>query len=166
MAENAIPVDSIDNRYYRRAGITAVAYAVVDLLILLFGGLFVPFRLIGVIAAYFVIRDMMVLRDAGVEWGWTRYLVLVLVAIGGFLGFIIYAWRRYSHLQDHSWPETDAEDGSTDPGETGAEAASADDPDSDASEVVREDVDGDTADDSSDGPDAETAPESDRSDPG
>lgn len=99
MAEYAVPVDSIDNRYYRRAAVTAVFYAVIDLLILVFGGLFVPFRLVGVIAAYFVIRDMMVLREAGVEWGWTRYVVLVFVAIGGFLGFIIYAWRRYSHLE-------------------------------------------------------------------
>lgn len=136
MAENAAPVDSIDNRYSRRAGITAVAYAVVDLLILIYGGLFVPFRFIGVIAAYFVVRDMIVLREAGVEWGWTRYLVLVLVAVGGFLGFIVYAWRRYSHLEAHSWPETEAED------------ESADDPQADEREDVEDDPDAETVSDS------------------
>lgn len=119
MSEYAVPVDSIDNRYFRRAGYTAVVYALVDVLNLFYGGPFVLFRLVGVIAGYFVIKDMVVLYEAGVDWGWTRYLVLMFVAVGGFLGFIVYAWRRYIHLEAHSvaeaTPETAAgpDDGSS-----------------------------------------------------
>lgn len=108
MAEVPSSMESIDNRFYRRGMIVAVLYAVVDILIIFFGGPFVFLRLIGVIAVYYAIRDMVVLREAGLEWGWTRYVVLVFVGIGGFLGYFYYAWRRTRHLQEASIdPEED-----------------------------------------------------------
>lgn len=93
-------VDYVDNTFYRRGMVVAVLYAIVDILILLFGGPFVPFRLIGVVAVYYATRDIVELRDLGLEWGTTRYLVLVVVGIGGFLGYFYYAWRRTIHLSN------------------------------------------------------------------
>lgn len=103
------PATALDSTHFRRAGITAFFYAVIDVLIVFIGGPFVLFRLIGIVAAYFVVRDMMVLREAGIEWGWTRYLILVFVAVGGFLGFFVYAWRRHQHVEAHTWDDAAAE---------------------------------------------------------
>lgn len=100
MAEVPDAVDELDNTFYRRGMVVAVLYAVVDVLILFGGGPFVFLRLIGVVAAYYATRDMVVLREAGLEWGWTRYLLLVFVGVGGFLGYFYYAWRRTHHLND------------------------------------------------------------------
>lgn len=100
MAEVPDAIDEVDNTFYRRGMVVAVLYAVVDVLILFFGGPFVFFRLIGVVAGYYAIRDIVVLREAGLEWGWTRYLLLAFVAVGGFLGYFYYAWRRTHHLRD------------------------------------------------------------------
>lgn len=114
MAESSEPSGRVDPKQFRRAGIVAFLYAIVDFLIILGGSFFVPLRLIGVAVAIFVIKDMLVLHEAGLEWGWTRYLVLIVVAVGGFLGFFFYAWRRRQHLEDHSWPDPaadQAEDG-------------------------------------------------------
>jgi len=99
MAEVPSSMESIDNRFYRRGMIVAVLYAIVDVLIIFGGGPFVFLRLIGVIAVYYATRDMVVLREAGLEWGKTRYLILIFVGIGGFLGYFYYAWRRTRHLQ-------------------------------------------------------------------
>lgn len=110
MAESSDPQGTIDTTQFRRAGIVAFIYAVVDFLIVLGGSFFMPLRLIGIVAAFFVIKDILVLREAGLDWGWTRYLVLIVVAVGGFLGFFFYAWRRHTHLESHSWPDPE-EDG-------------------------------------------------------
>lgn len=110
MGESADPVEAVETKYFRRGAITAVFYAVVDLLIVIFGGPFIPLRLIGVVAAYFIARDVVLLQEAGVEWGWTRFLVLIFVAIGGFLGFIVYAWRRHVHIEAATWPSEEAAD--------------------------------------------------------
>ncbi|MBS3759942.1 hypothetical protein [Halodesulfurarchaeum sp.] len=93
-------VDYVDNSFFRRGMVVAILYAIVDGLILLVPGPFVLFRLIGVIAAYYATRDMIVLREAGLEWGKTRFAILVFVGIGGFLGFFFYAWRRTVHLRN------------------------------------------------------------------
>lgn len=115
------PIDeAVDLTFYRRALVVAFAYAVIDLLVVFVGRIAVPFRLIGVVVAYFVIKDMIVLREAGVEWGWTRYVVLVVAAVGGFLGFAVYAWRRNVHLQNRSVP--DSEPSSTAAGEPEVDA--------------------------------------------
>lgn len=89
----------IDNTFYRRGMIVAVLYAVVDGLILFLGGPWIFFRLIGIVAAYYASRDIVVLKEAGLEWGWTRFPLLVFVGIGGFLGYFYYAWRRTRHVQ-------------------------------------------------------------------
>lgn len=107
----------VGRRYFRLAGVVAIVYAGIDFAIIGFGSALLPLRLIGVAAALFVIMDMIELREAGVEWGWTRYLVLIGVAVLGFLGFIIYAYRRMSKLQAikaadaESKEEVDAESG-------------------------------------------------------
>lgn len=108
MTEVPEAVDFVDNTFYRRGMVVAVLYAIVDILILLFGGPLVPFRLIGVVAVYYATQDIVRLRDLGLEWGKTRYLVLVIVGIGGFLGYFYYAWRRTAHLSNVEVdPETD-----------------------------------------------------------
>ncbi|MFB6110411.1 MAG: hypothetical protein ABEJ60_06000 [Halodesulfurarchaeum sp.] len=93
-------VDAIDNTFFRRGVVVAVLYAVVDALILFFGSPFVPFRLIGVVAAYYAIQDTMLLREAGIDWGLSRYLVFAFVGAGGFLGYAFYAYRRAVHLSN------------------------------------------------------------------
>ncbi|MFB6086201.1 MAG: hypothetical protein ABEJ84_05265 [Halodesulfurarchaeum sp.] len=101
-------VDLVDNTFYRRGMVVAILYAIVDVLILLFGGEFITFRIIGVIAVYYATRDIVELREIGLEWGKTRYLVLIFVGIGGFLGYFFYAWRRTGHLSDAEVdPETE-----------------------------------------------------------
>ncbi|MFW5965389.1 MAG: hypothetical protein ACOCP3_01400, partial [Halodesulfurarchaeum sp.] len=64
------------------------------------GGGFIIFRLIGVLAAYYASKDVVLLREAGLEWGKTRFLVIVFVGIGGFLGFFFYAYRRAIHVSN------------------------------------------------------------------
>lgn len=93
-------VDYVDNTFFRRGMVVALLYAVVDLLIIVLGTPVIWFRLIGVIAVYYATRDIVVLREAGLDWGNTRYAILVFVGIGGFLGYFYYAWRRTVHLRD------------------------------------------------------------------
>jgi hypothetical protein len=101
-------VDLVDNTFYRRGMIVAVLYAIVDGLILFVPGPWILFRLIGVVAVYYATRDIIVLREAGLHWGKTRYLLLIFVGIGGFLGYFFYAWRRMGHLSDATVdPETE-----------------------------------------------------------
>lgn len=100
MTEVPSALSDVDNTYYRRGMVVAVLYAVVDVMTLLVGGPWLYLRLIGVVAVYFATRDLVVLREAGLEWGWTRYLLLVFVGVGGFLGYFYYAWRRTRHLQN------------------------------------------------------------------
>ena len=100
MSEVPEAVDYVDNRFFRRGMVVAILYAIVDLLIIIVGTPVIVFRLIGVIAVYYATRDMIVLREAGLEWGKTRYVILVFVGIGGFLGYFYYAWRRTVHLRD------------------------------------------------------------------
>ena len=99
MSEVPDAIDHVDNRFFKRGMVVAILYAIVDVLILTVGGPFVFFRLIGVAAAYYATRDIIVLREAGLDWGKTRYAVLVFVGIGGFLGYFYYAWRRTVHLR-------------------------------------------------------------------
>ena len=124
MSDSTGPTADVGRRYFRLAGVVAIAYAVIDFAIIGFGSGLLPLRLIGVAAALFVIMDMIELREAGVEWGWTRYLVLVGVAVLGFLGFIIYAYRRMSKVQ--ALEAADAESGD----EVDAESEEAVDADS------------------------------------
>lgn len=100
MSEVPEAIDYVDNRFFRRGMIVAVLYAIGDAVILFVAAQFVFLRLIGIIAAYYAARDMIELREVGLEWGKTRYLVLVFVGIGGFLGYFFYAWRRTGHLSD------------------------------------------------------------------
>ncbi|MFW5900696.1 MAG: hypothetical protein ACOCTH_02850 [Halodesulfurarchaeum sp.] len=100
MSEVPEAVDYVDNRFFRRGMVVAILYAIVDLLIIVVGTPVIVFRLIGVIVVYYATRDMVVLREAGLEWGATRYAILVVVGIGGFLGYFYYAWRRTVHLRD------------------------------------------------------------------
>lgn len=101
-------LDHVDNRFFRRGMVVAILYAIVDGLILFVPGPWILFRLIGVFAVYYATRDIVVLRDAGLEWGKTRYLVLIFVGIGGFLGYFYYGWRRTTHLSN---AEVDPEEG-------------------------------------------------------
>lgn len=98
MSDSSDPSPDVGNTYFRLAGVVAVVYAIIDFLILGFGSGLLPLRFVGVVGAFFVIMDISEIREAGVEWGWTRYLLLVLVAVGGFLGFVVYAYSRYLHL--------------------------------------------------------------------
>lgn len=93
-------VDAIDNTFFRRGMVVAILYAVVDALILFVGSPFIPFRVIGAVAAYYATRDMVLVREAGVDWGRTRYLVLLGVGVAGFLGYFFYAYRRAVHLSN------------------------------------------------------------------
>jgi hypothetical protein len=107
--------------YFRRAAVFAMIYAVVDFLVLTVGGPFIYARLIGVVVGFYAAMDIVELREAGAEWGWTRYAVLLFVAIGGFLGFVIYAWRRHVHLMAIEETEADLET-ELDPGEPPAKS--------------------------------------------
>ncbi|APE96243.1 hypothetical protein [Halodesulfurarchaeum formicicum] len=98
MSEYLDSVEEIDNTFFRRGMVVAILYAIVDALIIFGGSPFIVFRLIGVVAAYYATRDMVLLREAGLDWGWTRYLVLVLVGAAGFLGYFFYAYRRAVNL--------------------------------------------------------------------
>lgn len=109
MAEQELPGPEMAHTFFRRAAVFAVIYAFVDLMILLVGGLFIYARIVGVFAGFYAAMDIVELREAGAEWGWTRYLVILAVAVGGFLGFVIYAWRRHVHVQALG-DETDGDD--------------------------------------------------------
>lgn len=94
------PLESpVSDTFLRRAAAFAMIYALVDFLILTVGGPFIFGRLVGVMVGFYAALDMEELREQGAEWGWTRWVLLILVAIGGFLGFLLYAWRRHAHLQ-------------------------------------------------------------------
>lgn len=99
MADSTPPDLAVPATYFRRAAAIAVIYAIVDFLVLTVGGPFIYARLVGVLVGFYAALDIVELEDAGVEWGWTRYVVLLFVAIGGFLGFVIYAWRRQVHVR-------------------------------------------------------------------
>lgn len=120
MAEAGGVQTTVDPRYVRLGLVFAFGYALVDVLIVVYGGGFVFFRFIGVVVAVFVIMDMVRLKEAGVEWGWTRYVVLVVVAIGGFLGFVIYAWRRYVHLENRAHSAGESATPGEEPEKTGS----------------------------------------------
>jgi hypothetical protein len=100
MSEVPEAVEQLDNRFFRRGMVVAVLYALVDALIILVPGPFVLFRFIGVLAAYYATRDTIVLRDAGLDWGKTRFAIIVFVGVGGFLGYFFYAYRRTVHLRN------------------------------------------------------------------
>ncbi|MFW5922183.1 MAG: hypothetical protein ACOCRC_02630 [Halodesulfurarchaeum sp.] len=108
MSEVPEAVDLVDNTFYRRGMVVAVLYGIVDALILFVPGPWVLFRLIGAVVAYYAARDIVALREVGLHWGKTRYLLLLFVGIGGFLGYFFYAWRRMGHLSRAS---VDAETG-------------------------------------------------------
>ncbi len=119
MSEVPEAVDYIDNTFFRRGMIVALLYGVVDGLILFVSGPFILFRLIGVIAVYYATRDIIVLQDAGLDWGKSRYLLLIFVGIGGFLGYFFYAWRRTVHLSN---VEIKPEDVEAEPGDAETES--------------------------------------------
>lgn len=124
MSDSSDPPPDVGNTYFRLAGVVAVVYAIVDFLILGYGSGLLPLRFVGAIGAIFVIMDITQIREAGVEWGWTRYLLLVLVAVGGFLGFVVYAYSRYLHLHPDAVEEfrqSDSEE--TEEGEEGGSNA-------------------------------------------
>lgn len=152
MAEQELPGPPMANTFFRRAAVFAAIYALVDLMVLLVGGLFIYARLVGVFAGYYAAMDMVELREAGVEWGWTRYVVLLLVAVAGFLGFVIYAWRRHAHLQAFE-DETAGDDGAnSSEGDNGMESSEGDDrTDSSEGDNGMESPEGDDRTDSSDG---------------
>lgn len=110
MAEQELPGPEMAHTFFRRAAVFAAIYAFVDLMILLVGGLFIYARIVGVFVGFYAAMDIVELREAGADWGWTRYLVIVAVAVGGFLGFVIYAWRRHVHVQALG-EETEADEG-------------------------------------------------------
>ncbi len=105
MSDSSDPSAAVGNTYFRLAGVVAVVYAIIDFLILAFGTGLLPLRFVGVVGAFFVIMDVTEIREAGVMWGWTRYLLAILVAVGGFLGFVVYAYSRYLHLNPDALEE-------------------------------------------------------------
>lgn len=126
MAEQELPGPPRAHTFFRRAAVFAAIYAFVDLMILLVGGLFIYARIVGVFVGFYAAMDMVELREAGAEWGWTRYLVIVAVAVGGFLGFVFYAWRRHVHVQALG-EETEADDeGESSKGDDEVEASDDD----------------------------------------
>lgn len=100
MSEVPESLDQLDNRFFKRGFIVAALYAIVDALILFVPGPWLPFRFIGVIAGYYATRDTIVLREAGLDWGKTRYALIAFVGAGGFLGYFFYAYRRTIHLRN------------------------------------------------------------------